>query len=181
MPLLHRSSWFLVALLPLACAVATEPELRDDGDSPRAGTASISGSSSAGTTSVGSTSASGGTAARAGTNAGGSSPMAGKPSVGGAGSSGSSSGGKGGTATAGAGGKGGGAGAGTAGSTGTGCGGLKTWKGGDSTLQIAQGEVIQWMGKRYKATTTIAYPNNECAPDEPVDWCASWFEADGDC
>lgn len=101
--------------------------------------------------------------------------------MGGAGSSGSSSGGKGGTATAGAGGKGGGAGAGTAGSTGTGCGGLKTWKGGDSTLQIAQGEVIQWMGKRYKATTTIAYPNNECVPDEPVDWCASWFEADGDC
>jgi len=45
----------------------------------------------------------------------------------------------------------------------------------------SQGEVIQWMGKRYKATTTIAYPNNECAPDNPTDWCASWFEPDGDC
>lgn len=186
MPSHSRASWFVVALLPLACAVATEPESRDDGDPPKAGTTSAAGSSSAGTSSVGSTSATGGTSATAGTSNGGTTSVAGKPTTGGAGGTGTAgtgSGGKGGTATAGAGGKGGTATAGTTtgGGTSTGCGGLKTWKGGDSTLQIAQGEVIQWMGKRYKATTTIAYPNNECAPDEPVDWCASWFESDGDC
>lgn len=171
-----RAGWLVIALVPLACAVAIEPELKDDGAAPRAGT------SSAGTTSVGSTSAMGGTSVSAGTSSGGTSSSAGKPSTGGSSSAGSGAGGKGGTGgKGGAGGSGGTAGATTGGGSSTGCGGLKTWKGGDSTLQIAQGEVIQWMGKRYKATTTIAYPNMECAPDDPVDWCANWFESDGDC
>jgi hypothetical protein len=65
--------------------------------------------------------------------------------------------------------------------SGSGCAGLKMWKGGDSTLTIAEGEVVQWMGKRYKANAAIAYPNTECAPDKPVDWCKDWFTADGDC
>lgn len=120
----------------------------------------------------------------------------GTPSAAGATSAGNSSGGHGGT-TSSSGGKpsggsggaqGGGAGAAAGGaagsggtSTGAGCTGLKTWKGGDSTLQIKQGEVIEWMGKRYQATKPIEYPNNECVPTAPVAWCADWFTADGSC
>ncbi len=171
-----------MALFPLACAVAIEPELKDDEQQPRAGSASLAGASSAGTSSGGSASSMGGSVSRSGSGSGGSS-TAGKPSTGGSGAAGNSSGGKGGAAGAGGAGTGAGgqSGAGTAGSTSAGCSSLKSWKGGDPTLQIAAGEVIQWMGKRYKATAAVAYPNADCVPDNPVEWCAGWFEPDGDC
>jgi hypothetical protein len=180
-----RSSFLAALLVPLACAVATEPELGDDeagGSTGQAGAKAGAPPITAGTTS-----AFGGT---------GSLPMGGAASAGMAGKGGmTSSGGKasggaaqGGTSNAGAShGGAGGSGGGAAGSGGNGgavsngCGALKAWKGGDSTLTIAAGEVVQWKGKRYKASASIAYPNTECAPDAPAMWCASWFTPDGDC
>jgi hypothetical protein len=112
---------------------------------------------------------------------GGSTSTAGTSSAGG--KAGSGSGGKAGSTSA-----GGAAGSSSGGTTNsggsgslTGCSGVKKWVSADSTLTIAEGEVVQWMGKRYKATQSIAYPNAECAPDMPKDWCKGWFTADGDC
>jgi hypothetical protein len=50
-----------------------------------------------------------------------------------------------------------------------------------ASMMIKADEVIQWMGKRYKATQAIDWTNAECKPDNPVEWCATWFTADGDC
>jgi hypothetical protein len=177
----------LAAIAPMACAVAIEPELHDD-EGGSAGTLTVGGTSAgtgvvtpqAGTTSTafGGTSPTAGSSSSSGTTSsagkGGSISSGGKTSSGGQSQGGTSSAGKGtgGVTTAGK---------GTGGSTSTGCGPLKAWKGGDSTLTIDAGEVIQWMGKRYKATASIAYPNAECAPDMPATWCATWFTADGSC
>jgi hypothetical protein len=175
-----RVSWLALAWLPLACAVATEPDVQNDGDTPQAGTLSVAGTTSVGSTSsIGGSGSTAGTSSQAGTTSNaGTTSTAGKPS-GGSGSGGSASGGSASGGSASGGKPSGGSSAG--GSSSTGCGSLKTWKGGDPTLQIAAGEVIQWMGKRYKANEAIAYPNTECAPDKPTDWCAKWFTADGDC
>jgi hypothetical protein len=193
----------LVCLLPLACAVATEPELDGD-DSPLvtsgSGGSSTNNPSPAGTTggskniasggsaASGSPSASGGTSSTGkggtSTQSGGSSSSAGSSAgksngvTGGSGgktSTGGSSSGSGGSAIAGSGGTGSGGGAATS------CGNATAWKGGDPTLTISEGETVSWKGKRYVATTNIAYPNAECAPDAPAAWCAEWFMADGDC
>ena len=175
--------------VPLACAVATEPELTDTdgggsaglagakaGSPPILGTAGTPGNAFGGTSSMpsggaGSTAGTSAAAGKAGGTSGG-----GKASAGAGGQAGMSSGG----ANHGGGGAGGASG-GKGGAPSNGCGTLKAWKGGDSTLTIAAGEVVQWMGKRYKATASIAYPNTECAPDMPAMWCATWFTPDGDC
>jgi hypothetical protein len=60
------------------------------------------------------------------------------------------------------------------------CSGLRPWVS-NMSMQIKQDEVIQWMGKRYKATLAIEWTNAECAPDAPVEWCKTWFTADGSC
>jgi hypothetical protein len=191
-----RLSAWLVSLSTVACAVATEPDAPDDdgkggthssaGSSSSAGSITIAGSSSAfgGTSSEtgGTSSMTAGTSSSAGTSSmGGSTSTAGTSSAGG--KAGSGSGGKGGGT--GAGGAAGSSSGGTTNTSGSGnstsCSGVKKWVSADSTLTIAVGEVVQWMGKRYKATQAISYPNKECEPDHPVDWCKGWFTADGDC
>ena len=180
---------FCAALFgPLACAVAIEPELTDtEGGS---GAAGLAGAKAGSPPIVG-------TAGSPGNAFGGTGPMpsggggqagvsaaAGKGGMVSGGGKPSGGGGQGGMSSAGAGHGGGGAGGASGGKGGApsnGCGALKAWKGGDSTLTIAAGEVVQWMGKRYKATASIAYPNTECAPDMPATWCAGWFTPDGDC
>lgn len=174
---------FAALSVPLACAVATEPELKDyegggaagladtkAGSPPTSGTAGSPSNAFGGTGSM----PSGGTAhagASAAAGKGGMVSGGGKPSGGGGQSSAGANHGAG----------AGGASGGTGGAPSNGCSALKAWKGGDSTLTIAAGEVVQWMGKRYKATAAIAYPNAECVPDMPAAWCAEWFTPDGDC
>jgi hypothetical protein len=180
-----RSSMLFALLVPLACAVAIEPDPAGDEEGGSGGVAgsnagappSISG---AGMTTphafggTGSMPMTGGAAGMPGSaGRGGMVSSGGKPS-GGAGQGGMSSAG---TNHGGSGGASGGSG----GAVSNGCSALKAWKGGDSTLTIAAGEVVSWKGKRYKATASIAYPNTECAPDAPAMWCANWFTADGDC
>jgi hypothetical protein len=101
--------------------------------------------------------------------------MGGKTNNGGAGSGGGGAG-KGGSSSAGS----NAGGAPMGGSGPTGCGSLRTWMPATS-MMIKPAEVIQWMGKRYKATQSIDWTNAECAPDAPADWCKTWFTADGSC
>ena len=172
------TSLLLLAGAHLACAVATEPDLSDDEGGTAGGLAH--GGMSAGmgpvVTYAGSN-AFGGTSAGMSGNTSGSPSTAGKGGVSGGG--GKASGGQAGMSAAGM--SAGGASGGSAGASSNGCAGLKAWKGGDSTLSIAAGEVIQWMGKRYKATTSIPFPNQQCAPDAPAMWCETWFTSDGNC
>jgi hypothetical protein len=173
------TSVLLFAPMPLACAVATEPELGDDDGGMAGGLAH--GGMSAGTGPVvtyAGSNAFGGTSSPAT----GGNPSVGSPSTagrGGVSGGGGKPGGQAGMSSAGM--SAGGASGGGAGASSNGCGTLKSWKGGDPNLTIAAGEVIQWMGKRYKATVSIAYPNAECAPDAPAMWCAAWFTAGGNC
>ena len=188
--LLVRLGFFAALLGPLACAVASEPELSDSEDGAsglagaKAGSPPIIGTAGAHSNAFGGTgSMSVGGAGAAGMSAsagkGGMVSSGGKPA--GGGQAGMSSAG----ANHGGGGSGGGGSGGASGGNGgapaNACGTLKAWKGGDSTLTIAEGEIVQWKGKRYKATAAIAYPNTECAPDAPAMWCANWFTSDGDC
>ena len=170
------TSVLLLTGLPLACAVAIEPELGDD-DGGMAGSLAYGGMSAGMgpvVTYAGSNAFGGSSPATDGNPSAGSPSMAGKGGVSGGG--GKTGGGQAGMSAAGM-----SAGGGSAGGSSNGCGTLKSWKGGDPNLSIASGEVIQWMGKRYKATASIAYPNAECAPDAPAMWCATWFTSDGNC
>ena len=166
----------LLVSLPLACAVGVEPAFEDI--APEGGTRAGGGAgpiavlptTDPAPTTGGSRNPFGGATATGGVAAGG------KGGNASAGSAGSRSGGAGGSDAA-AGASTGGAGGGST----TGCATLKTWQGGEHTFTVAAGEVIQWMGKRYKATAAITYANPECKPDDPMEWCKAWFSADGDC
>jgi hypothetical protein len=61
------------------------------------------------------------------------------------------------------------------------CDGLPTWDGGNPEFTLSEGEEIEHNGRRYRATQQITFPNAECAPDEPLEWCAGWFEDLGPC
>jgi hypothetical protein len=170
-----RVSLLLGTLGPLACAVEEQdfPDADGGGDG---GSLTVSGSSNggslvttAGKTSTGGNNAFGGASSTAGsTSKAGSTSQGGKTGDGGAG--------KGGSASAGS-----NAGGMTMGGSGTtGCTALRTWMP-EMSMKIMPGEVIQWMGKRYKATQAIDWTNTTCKPDAPADWCANWFTADGSC
>lgn len=170
-------------VMPFACAVATEDFPGLDGDagsggkgSNVAGSLGVSGSNDGGTP----TSTGGKPSSTAGSNAfggtvssggkGGSTSTGGKPGTAGGGGM-MSTAGSAGSPTAGS---------SSGGSGGMGCSGLKMWIS-EMSLGAAQGEVIQWMGKRYKANMMVGWANGECVPDKPMSWCASWFTADGSC
>ena len=186
---LLRLGFFAALFVPLACAVAIEPELGDDEAGGNTGQAGAEARAPPITGTAGSTTAFGGTGSMpmGGAGSGGMPGTAGKGGATSGGGKAAGGAGSGGMASAGAGhgGAGGSSGGSTTGGSGgavsNGCGALKAWKGGDSTLTIAAGEVVQWKGKRYKATASIAYPNTECAPDAPAMWCANWFTPDGEC
>jgi len=60
------------------------------------------------------------------------------------------------------------------------CGDLRSWES-NAEMNIEQGEEIEHNGMRYRATQFIYWTNAECAPDNPVEWCAGWFEEVGSC
>jgi hypothetical protein len=180
-----RISLFVWSVAPLACAVATgEPDADpDDGGGSGGGSLIMGGGSSGGAalTTAGKSQQIGGTGSVFGgtgsstAGKGGSTSSGGKTSSAGEGGS-SSSAGQAGSSSAGSPAAGSGS-----GGTGTGsCGALRTWVPATS-MMIEPDEVIQWMGKRYKATQAIDWTNAECKPDAPAAWCAAWFTADGSC
>lgn len=61
------------------------------------------------------------------------------------------------------------------------CSELPEWDGGNPEFTLEQGAEMQHNGRRYRATEPIEFPNPECAPDAPMDWCAGWFEDLGPC
>jgi hypothetical protein len=180
-----RVSLLLGTLGSLACAVEETDFPADDGGGGDGGTLTVSGSSNGGSpimTTAGKTSmpmggsnAFGGTVSTAGSpSKGGSTSMGGKAGDGG--KTGDGGGSKGGSGSAGS----NTGGTMSGGSGGTGCTALRTWTPAMS-MMIKPDEVIQWMGKRYKATQAIDWTNAECKPDAPAPWCSSWFTADGSC
>jgi len=69
---------------------------------------------------------------------------------------------------------------GSGGSSSGDCSDLRSWEP-DAEMNIEQGEEIEHNGTRYRATQFIYWTNAECAPDNPVEWCAGWFEEVGPC
>jgi hypothetical protein len=61
------------------------------------------------------------------------------------------------------------------------CEGLPEWSGNDPEFSLEEGDQIRHQGRRYRANENIPYPNGECEPSMPVDWCEDWFTDLGEC
>jgi hypothetical protein len=171
-----------VLALPNACAVASEGEgdvievVEDPEDDAGvtlaagggAGASSEDGGSGGRTGSGGSTDSGGGNGSGGNTGSGGAQGSGGNEGSGGSDASGGSWFGFGGDWF------------GSGGSTSDDCGDLRSWES-NAEMNIEQGEEIEHNGTRYRATQFIYWTNAECAPDDPVEWCAGWFEAAGSC
>jgi len=59
--------------------------------------------------------------------------------------------------------------------TATECGHVQSWVSNDWRLSFSEGEIVEHLGELYRANQSISYPNAECAPNDPVSWCESWF------
>jgi hypothetical protein len=68
----------------------------------------------------------------------------------------------------------------TGGTAGSNCTGRRSWIPA-TAMNIADGEEIEHQGIRYRSVGYHWWTNPECAPDNPVDWCANWFELLGPC